>query len=141
MLLVSRSGARAGASTRRASAGFRSTPALVAGAVVALLAACQDPAAPAGAATRLAAEGHGPGANASAAPRAGDVIPDEYIVTFRDDVADAPGWRGSWWRRTADGALHLHGGAQGLRGAAAGPGGRGAAAQSACRVDRTGPPS
>jgi subtilisin family serine protease len=64
---------------------------VVAGAMVALLAACQDPAAPAGVAMRLAAEGREPGANAAAAPRAGDVIPDEYIVTFRDDVADAPG--------------------------------------------------
>jgi subtilisin family serine protease len=91
MLLDSRSGARAGAFTRRASAAFRSTPVLVAGAIVALLAACQDPAAPAGAAMRLAAEGRGPVANAAVAPGAGDVIPDEYIVTFRDDVADAPG--------------------------------------------------
>jgi PKD repeat protein len=86
MLLDSRSGARAGAFTRRASAGLRSTVVPSIGALLALLAACQDPAAPA-----ISALAAVPRASASAAPAAGDVIPDEYIVTFKDDERDAPG--------------------------------------------------
>jgi subtilisin family serine protease len=91
MLLVSRSGARAGAFTRCASAAFRSTLAPSVGALLALLTACQDPAAPADAGRFGALDAPGPLASASPAPHAGDVIPDEYIVTFRDDEKDVPG--------------------------------------------------
>jgi subtilisin family serine protease len=84
MLLHSRSGA----STRRPSAGLRSTLAPSVGALLALLAACQDPAAPTNATALAKVDAR---TRASAVAVAGHAAPDEYIVIFRDDVADAPG--------------------------------------------------